>query len=191
MAYHAPVASLTPPLSRAGYLAIFLFGIGTGLYVLPPDPYFYEALYLRSKPTDAREVRANIEEKKRKAWKAKPGKLANVLGSYAVMWWVAYFGLRWLGMDVSRRVVSCSRLTCAELGADLSRISDTQANLPYVIWIAAFNTTFLFVYLLVNMWAASSPLTRATGAPAIFDSFNRNGLVVFLVVRYPLSLARS
>ncbi|ORY90902.1 GPI-anchored wall transfer protein 1 [Leucosporidium creatinivorum] len=146
-------------VSLPGYVAIFLFGIGTGLYVLPPDPYFYEALYLRPKSSDSPEVRRAIEEKRQKAWKPKPGKLANVLGSYAVLWWGAYLTLRYFGGHVSRRV----------------------ANLPYVIWIAAFNTSFIFLYLLIHTWASSRPLARAAGAPAIFDAFNRNGLVVFLV----------
>lgn len=40
-------------------------------------------------------------------WTAKPGKLANVLGSYAVIWWSVFGAVRWMGIgEVSRRVVS-------------------------------------------------------------------------------------
>lgn len=56
-----------------------------------------------------------------------------------------------------------------------------QANLPYVIWIAAFNTSFLLAYLLIHTWALTT--YKRSSAPAIFEAINRNGLVVFLVVR--------
>lgn len=65
-----------------------------------------------------------------------------------------------------------------------------QANLPYVIWIAAFNTSFLLAYLLIHTWASTT--YKRSSAPAIFEAINRNGLVVFLVVRpllFFLSLA--
>lgn len=54
--------------------------------------------------------------------------------------------------------------------------------MPYVVWIAAFNTSFLFLYLVIQSWANARPSARDTGAPAIFEAMNRNGLVVFLVV---------
>lgn len=93
-------------LVNTGYLAIFLLGTGTGLYILPPDPYFYETLHLADEPSSAAESRRNLEDKKRRAWQAKPGKTASVLGSYAVVWWTLYGIARWIGLDVSRRIVS-------------------------------------------------------------------------------------
>ncbi|GAA5872404.1 hypothetical protein JCM1840_006053 [Sporobolomyces johnsonii] len=125
-------------VSLPGYLAIYLFGIASGLYVLPPDPYFFAAQH-RVPPADAPpEVKRKIEEKRQRVWKNKPGKLANLLGSYA-------------------------------------------ANLPYVLWIVAFNTSFLFLYLLIHIATASSKSgPGAPAAPAVFEAINRNGLVVFL-----------
>ncbi|GAA5972977.1 hypothetical protein JCM21900_006180 [Sporobolomyces salmonicolor] len=126
-------------VSFPGYLAIYLLGIASGLYVLPPDPYFFAAQH-RVPPADAPpEVKRKVEEKRQRVWKNKPGKLANLLGSYA-------------------------------------------ANLPYVLWTVAFNTSFLFLYLLIHIATASSKSgPGAPAAPAIFEAINRNGLVVFLV----------
>ncbi|KAK4052178.1 Glucosaminyl phosphatidylinositol (GlcN-PI) nositol acylation protein [Microbotryomycetes sp. JL201] len=146
-------------VSLPGYLAIFLLGTGTGLYTLPPDPSFYQIIHQRLPRTSTPEQRQKFSDKQRKIWQMKPGKLANVLGSYAVLWWVLYGGLRWLGLPVSRRI----------------------ANLPYVVWTAAFNTSFLFLYMSIHMWSTHSPTTRATTAPATFDAINRNSLVVFLI----------
>lgn len=186
-------------VSLIGYLSIYLFGIGTGLYVLPPDPYFYSNLHLSPSPNSTPESRKKLQEKKEKVWKAKPGKLANVLGSYSVIWWVAYLLSRRLGLEVSRRLVRCycfpcslfltfSSLTHSFLLTFSPHLFCDQANLPYVLWITAHNTSFLFAYLLIHMWASSSPLTHSTTAPIILEAINRNGLVVFLVVRPPDSL---
>jgi phosphatidylinositol glycan class W len=166
-------------LPLSGYLAIFLFGIGTGLYVLPPDPYFFDILHRKLSPNSAAETRRELEKKKQKVWKPKPDKLASVLGSYAILWWTAYALLRWAGFPVSRRIVS----HVLGLSSRWAGLMFVQANLPYVVWIAAFNTSFLFAYLLVHMWASSNPTSQSSAAPAIFEAFNRNGLVVFLVVR--------
>jgi phosphatidylinositol glycan class W len=59
-----------------------------------------------------------------------------------------------------------------------------QANLPYVVWVAAFNTTFLGLYLILHLVLDPSGGEEEgeAKAPAIFEAINRNGLVVFLVV---------
>jgi phosphatidylinositol glycan class W len=79
-------------VSFIGYLAIYLLGADTGLYTLPPDPYFaYRPL------------------KKASSLKPKLGKLMNVLFSYAIVWW-ALFGIVHMyfpeSFAVSRRLVS-------------------------------------------------------------------------------------
>ncbi|KAM0751674.1 GWT1-domain-containing protein [Meredithblackwellia eburnea MCA 4105] len=161
-------------VSIPGYLAIFLLGTATGLYTFPPDPYFFErqlALYPRRNAAPmTQEKRQELEARMHKSWKQKPGKLASVLGSYAIMWWTLYAVLRYGGWDVSRRL----------------------ANFPYVVWIAAFNATFLFGYLVLHMWATQSPfsdqkrkssrpISPAAHPPAIFDAMNRNSLLIFLI----------
>jgi phosphatidylinositol glycan class W len=57
-----------------------------------------------------------------------------------------------------------------------------QANSAYVLWIAAFNVTFIMLYLMVD--EAFKPKTSgpSLSAPSIFLAINKNGLVVFLVV---------
>ena len=94
------------------------------------------------------------------------------------MWWAYYAITRWFGFEVSRRIASrFGRLTWQPSQADLPC---AQANLPYVLWIAAFNTSFIFLYLFIHLVAF--PPKREGGSPAIFEAINRNGLVVFLVV---------
>ena len=88
-------------------------------------------------------------------------------------------------------------------------------NLPYILWVAAYNTTFLLAYLILDLVLFPSPLSstvydptsglkvrarvpsiaaasgsRVRGsAPELLDAINRNGLAFFLIVRrYLLSL---
>lgn len=83
-----------------------------------------------------------------------------------------------------------------------------QVNLQYVLWVAAYNTSFLLGYLLLDLLFFSSPLSRSMysptshlkvrpdastsvvrpvrSAPALLEATNRNGLVLFLLVRAPL-----
>jgi len=98
--------------------------------------------------------------------------LVGILPHAALLWW--------------RRLATSGELARSRRwDRSCSLTPQAQANLPYVIWIAAFNTSFIFLYLIIHTWASSKPLARAVGAPAIFDAFNRNGLVVFLVVSLP------
>ncbi|SGY68340.1 BQ5605_C004g02879 [Microbotryum silenes-dioicae] len=130
-----------------------------GLYVLPPDPYFYHVMTTTADSQASEEVQRKLAEKKEKVWRSKPDKLASVLGSYAIIWSTLFVLVRWSGIEVSRRL----------------------ANLPYILWVAAFNTAFLFLYLCVHLWASKSPTTRSSSAPGIFEAINKNGLLVFLV----------
>lgn len=84
--------------------------------------------------------------------------------------------------------------------------------MPYILWVAAFNTSFLLGYLLLDLVFFSSPLSRSVysptsklkvqpdpvllgygrrdgrgsdgtpGGPALLEAINRNGLVFFLLV---------
>jgi phosphatidylinositol glycan class W len=59
-----------------------------------------------------------------------------------------------------------------------------QANLPYVLWIVAYNTTFLIGYLFIQILFFPSPNTPYDDAvPWVLEAINRNGLAIFLVVR--------
>ncbi|GAA5944193.1 glucosaminyl-phosphotidylinositol O-acyltransferase [Sporobolomyces koalae] len=163
-------------VSLPGYLAIHLLGLASGLYILPPDPYFFSTHRRLLSPDASPEMKRKYEEKRAKTWRSKPGKLANLLGSYAVVWWTCYLLVRVSGWEVSRRL----------------------ANMPYVLWIVAFNTSFLFLYLVVHLCASSSifsshvlrpepaarqppPRSGLGTSPLIFEAINRNGLAVFLI----------
>lgn len=79
-------------LSFPGYLAIYLLGMDTGVYTLPPDPYF-----------------AYRNPEKKALLDDKTGKLVSVMFSYAAIWWTVFGLLHYYApasMTVSRRVVS-------------------------------------------------------------------------------------
>lgn len=101
---------LTNTSLYSGYLAIYLIGMGAGLFVLPPDPsFFYRSRSIRrSDSVDEQEFK---EKKIEKAWKEKPGKLMSVLGSLSVLWCSGYGISRWLGWEVSRRLVRLSLIS--------------------------------------------------------------------------------
>lgn len=136
--------------------------MATGLYTLPPDPYFFHS---QRKSLDenvrrhSKDEQRELAKKRAKAWQDKPGKLLSVLGSYTIVWWTAYQVTIWFQWTVSRRL----------------------ANLPYVLWIAAFNTSFLFAYLALQTSVSQSKAGSGAGAPALFEAVNKNGLAVFLV----------
>jgi phosphatidylinositol glycan class W len=88
-------------------------------------------------------------------------------GFWIIAFWVAtaYHGL---GIGVSRRL----------------------ANLPYVCWVSAFNSTQLVAFYLVERLLLSKRQTGAAdekeayrlSVSKVLEAFNRNGLAVFLVV---------
>lgn len=84
--------------------------------------------------------------------------LAFELVSYATISWAALALSYALGIEVSRRF----------------------ANLPYVVWTVAYNTTALALYLAIELWLFP-PASVAPPCPPLLDAINRNGLVVFLV----------
>jgi phosphatidylinositol glycan class W len=146
--------------SRLGYLAIFLLGLDTGHYVLPLDPYF---MYRRERASRA---------------KPKLGKTAEVLGSLAICFWIGYGLTVPFGIGTSRRLVSngCHSLRRAGL------LTPPQANLPYVLWVGAFNLSFLLGYVGVHMTLVHGRVPEASHTPPLFAALNEHGLVVFLLV---------
>ncbi|UZJ56485.1 hypothetical protein CBS101457_005805 [Exobasidium rhododendri] len=62
--------------------------------------------------------------------KEKTDKLSMLLASFSILWWAAYY------------------LTTLILGGQVSR---RAANLPYVLWVTAYNSTFLLFYVLIYM----------------------------------------
>ena len=133
-----------------GYLAIFLIGQSTGMYIMPRT---------LSGGT-------GIQARKR---------LLLTLAGWSLVWIIAFnvstsytYGFHWA---VSRR----------------------QANLPYIIWIAAFNTAQILLFCLVetiffpahyktadpNKTTEEETYKHATSN--LLEAYNRNGLFIFLI----------
>ncbi|KAK1224863.1 Glucosaminyl phosphatidylinositol (GlcN-PI) nositol acylation protein [Marasmius sp. AFHP31] len=183
-----------PTFPTLGYLSIHLFGLTTGVLILPPSPSYFRRIRrqlgkLRTEDDDIKKLTAPRQT----------DKTAAELGSYAFTWWF-YFGLvRWLGVDggrgVSRRLV----------------------NVSYVFWVCAYNTSFIFGYMLLDMVFFPTPLPakpryRGRGKnedvekdegkaevvdytdnsdevpPAIFRAINKNGLALFLLANIATGL---
>jgi glucosaminylphosphatidylinositol acyltransferase len=92
-------------------------------------------------------------------------KTATVLFSYAVIYWMLFGITRYLhigGPDVSRRLV---RLRFSTLPIDVSIDEVGQVNLPYIAWVAAYNTTVLLCYLLLDLAFFPTPLSKSTYSP--------------------------
>lgn len=191
-------------ISLTGYLAIHLLGLSAGTVLLPPSPSFFRRMqHVLQNPnaslTDDHASRSGSEsdddtpgrKRARVGYRRENDKTATELCSYAVVWWVTLGAIRLLGTGggISRRVV----------------------NLPYIVWVAAFNTSFMLAYLLLDLVFFPSPLSKsiysptsklkvqpdpvllnrdrsnAKGsegtqiAPALLEAVNRNGLVIFLI----------
>jgi GWT1 len=83
-----------------------------------------------------------------------------------------------------------------------------KANLPYILWVAAVNTTLILAFLLLDMYNFPSPAIKSmqtepesfkltvprkipeisiaspsTQVPLLLEAVNKNGLVLFLAVR--------
>lgn len=78
------------------------------------------------------------------------------LFSYSVAYWILFAGSLWL-----------------------SPVSRCLANLPYVLFIAGFNTTGLLSYLAIERAFFANRPDRAV--PRILGAVNKNGLALFLL----------
>ena len=54
-----------------------------------------------------------------------------------------------------------------------------QANVTYVLWVTAYNTSFLFGYLALEL--SLFPIHSTEAVPPLLEAINANGLAVFLV----------
>ncbi|KAI9764865.1 MAG: Glucosaminyl phosphatidylinositol (GlcN-PI) nositol acylation protein [Geoglossum simile] len=141
-----------------GYLAIFLAGQATGMYVIPRN-YTGEGWPLRNNSGNS--------------GKPNPRRaLLYTLLSWSAIWILLFnlsthlkFGL---GLQVSRRL----------------------ANLPYFLWVTAFNTTQLTFFYLIESFFFPPPQNPSPAGESqhysaavskVLHAFNRNGLPVFLL----------
>lgn len=54
-----------------------------------------------------------------------------------------------------------------------------QANVTYVLWVTAYNTSFLFGYLALEL--SLFPIHSTNAVPPLLEAININGLAVFLI----------
>ena len=142
-------------------------------------------------------------------------KTATELCSFAIIWW-SFLGLvRFFKVDgiwgpeggVSRRMVE-KKLKLWRI-ANINWISFfIKVNLPYILWVTAYNTSFLLFYLGLDMWIFSGGNSRGEkitkhhkkadappppprppaqqiqfgNPPPLLDLINRHSLAIFLLV---------
>ncbi|TIA89674.1 hypothetical protein E3P99_01958 [Wallemia hederae] len=95
----------------------------------------------------------------KKVAKDKRDKLLVILASFSILYWSLYGGVRVFDVAVSRRV----------------------ANLPYILWTVAFNTSFLTLFLLIDLINFKTPSRQAVAVPGMLQAISNNGLALFLI----------
>jgi glucosaminylphosphatidylinositol acyltransferase len=151
--------------SFLGYLAIFLAGQGAGMHMLPRD--LPDNTTKKSSSKEQPEKNGTIQHFK-KFSKSATGKslLSGLMYITLFVFTTSYQGLN---LRVSRRL----------------------ANLPYVLWVAAFNCIqlvicaeterFLFPSLYQSQSSSEEKKRCKAATSRVLYSFSRNGLVIFLL----------
>jgi phosphatidylinositol glycan class W len=197
-----------------GYFAIHLLGLSTGTLILPPSPSYFRHIQQDQARATGHRRNSNTgaksdNQRNHPGGKRRDDKTVTELCSYAVIWW-ALMGLArviGIGTDVSRRMVC---LIFSPVRANVVSFY-AQVNLPYILWIAAFNTSSILGYFLIDLYLFPSSLStseysttstlkaptenpnhpidysqqqqRIGDPPALLDAINKNGLALFLLVR--------
>ncbi|KAJ3484919.1 hypothetical protein NLI96_g5316 [Meripilus lineatus] len=154
-------------VSLIGYLSIHLLGLSCGTLILPPSPSYFrrqqQQLYQQpivsptsptsptymNSPKSARlnSVRETASQVSNDAnyQLRENDKTAIELFSYAFVWWVflGFSQLFGVGGGVSRRMV----------------------NLQYILYVSAYNTTFMLGYLLLDLLFFASPMSKSVYSP--------------------------
>ncbi|KAI9853071.1 MAG: Glucosaminyl phosphatidylinositol (GlcN-PI) nositol acylation protein [Thelocarpon superellum] len=153
--------------SFLGYLAIFLAGQATGMYVLPAPPT------LKHASSQSTTITSGIRQRFLTTYRRNP--LAFKLAAWSIVWTVLF--------ELTNTPVYGLSLT----------VSRRLANLPYVLWVTAFNVTQILAFYAVEMIffpmtttptaaaAASDTTPTQARTSQILRAYNRNGLFIFLV----------
>ncbi|KAF8635696.1 hypothetical protein AX15_000321 [Amanita polypyramis BW_CC] len=187
-------------VSLPGYLSIHLLGLSIGTLILPPSPSWFRRMMKRQKEASGRKSTKNNNARVSNDDSLSVplssvrymGKTSTELCAYALLWSVlcGITGLMKIGISANNKET---------LGKGLGEgVSRRMANLPYIFWVAAFNTSFLFAYFVLDTIFYPSPETRRSSkklktpsgkteghlstaaAPPLLDAINKNGLAIFL-----------
>lgn len=144
--------------SLIGYLSIFLVGQSTGFYVLP------------SKITKNNLFKPSTVVQKSK--QSTFTKLTSVSPITGLIFWSAVY------------------LTLSKFIQDnhYYNVSRRLANLPYVIWVCAYNTCSLLLFALVDKFLSPLQLDYESRIPVSFDAINSNGMILFLLANVSTGL---
>ncbi|KAF8637760.1 hypothetical protein AX16_010747 [Volvariella volvacea WC 439] len=141
-------------VSLPGYLAIHLLGLSTGTLILPPSPSWFrrqqkdlkkQHQQRKRKLSDAPQPSAQGEGKKGFSVHRENDRTATELCSYSIVWWTLLWVTQLVGVG--------------------SPAGGGDTNLPYILWISAFNTTFVLCYLLLDLFFFPSPLSKSLYDP--------------------------
>ncbi|KAK2460809.1 hypothetical protein APHAL10511_007279 [Amanita phalloides] len=193
-------------ISLTGYLSIHLLGLSIGTLILPPSPSWFRRMVKHTRDTLNKRIVTDV----RLSINGQPpsqivplssprqaGKTSTELCAYALLWSVlsGIVGLAKFGVNASNK---------ESLGKGLGKgVSRRMVNLPYILWVTAFNTCFLFAYFILDtifypsprLSKRSSSSDKKTGpifdrthnrqaqatSPPLLDSINKNGLALFLL----------
>ncbi|KAF8893060.1 GWT1-domain-containing protein [Infundibulicybe gibba] len=187
-------------ISLTGYLAIHLLGLSTGTILLPPSPSFFRRRQQQAQPVASGYRRASDaglhEQQEILGLHRQTDKTATELFSYTFVWW-SLFGLA----------------TLFRVGGGVSR---QMVNIPYILWVAGFNTSFILGYLIIDLFFFPTPLSKSVysstsklkipsdspklavefsalqqgpgGSAPLLDALNKNGLAVFLMANVATGL---
>ncbi|KAJ3508578.1 hypothetical protein NLJ89_g5678 [Agrocybe chaxingu] len=152
-------------LSKFGLKDYVLFAPQTSLIsanstlILPPSPNFFsqrQKALLSNGSKERKRKDSNMSSSASKELDLSAprqlGKTAVELCAYSIVWWTA--------LDVTRFI---------EIGEKWSRgeggVSRQMVNLPYILWVVAFNTSFLLSYIVVlDIWIFSESKEKSTEA---------------------------
>ncbi|QLG74782.1 hypothetical protein HG535_0H01090 [Zygotorulaspora mrakii] len=147
--------------SFLGYCSIFLIGQSTGFYCLG------------NVPTKNNLYKASIQMvyiKKRKVFASFWDRITTVSPSIGLLIWTIF-------------VTVLAQIVFSFHPYDVSR---RFANLPYVIWVCAYNLGFLFIYSLID--ATFGTNIKGYKVPLTLEAFNSNGLIMFLLANVSTGL---
>lgn len=160
-------------LSLLGYVSIHILGLSLGTVILPPSPSFFrkQQQQLLDGPSSHRPSKLDPSAPRQNA------KIVIELLSYSMVWWMLLAFVR-LGLEVSRRM----------------------ANISYVLWVAAYNTSFILGYILLDMVFFPTRTSKIrdptdpsgkrllieekgpkSSAPALLEAINKNAFILFLL----------